>query len=160
MSKCLIIGELGINSNGDLTTAFKLIESAKNAGCDFVKLQKRDINSVYTKDELDKPRESPWGTTNRQQKEGLEFNYQNYEDISKYCDVEGIGWFASPWDIKSVKFLTLFKQPYIKIASALMTNFELLGEVKNTKIPVIVSTGMTTKVELDNVLKVQANAST
>jgi len=148
----LTIAECGINANGDLTTAFKLIKEAKEAGCDFVKFQKRDIESVYTKEELDKPRKSPWGTTNREQKNGLEFSKQNYDDIDKYCQVNDIGWFASPWDVESVKFLTQFKQSYIKVASALMTNFEVLEAIKKTKIPVIVSTGMTTREELFGVL--------
>jgi len=152
MSKCLIVGECGINHNGNLTTAFKLIEDAKQAGCDFVKFQKRTVNLVYTKEELDKPRRSPWGTTNREQKNGLEFNEQDYDDINEYCRVNSIPWFGSPWDVKSVELLALYKQPYIKVASALMTDFEVLKGIKETKIPVIVSTGMTTKIELDNVL--------
>jgi len=154
MSKKIVtVAEIGINSNGDMATAFKLIEAAKEAGCDFVKFQKRDIDLVYTKEELDKPRKSPWGTTNREQKNGLEFSKQDYSDITKYCSVEDIGWFASPWDVNSVEFLTLFRQPYIKIASALMTDFELLEKVKKTNIPVIVSTGMTTQEELNRVLR-------
>lgn len=154
MSKIITVAEIGINHNGDLTTAFKLIEEAKQAGCDFVKFQKRTVEAVYTKEELDKPRQSPWGITNRDQKNGLEFSYQRYCDIDKYCQVNDVPWFASPWDIESVEFLTLFKQPYIKLASAMMTDYDIISAIKETRIPVIVSTGMTTKEELGGVLKV------
>jgi N-acetylneuraminate synthase len=104
---------------------------------------------VYTKEELDKYRESPWGTTNREQKMGLEFSKEEYREIDKYCREKGIGWFASPWDVKSVDFLKEFDVPYIKIASASITDEALLDAVNKTGIPVILSTGMSTKKEID-----------
>lgn len=137
MSKCLVVAELGINCNGDLKIAEKLIDIAKFAGCDYVKFQKRDINLVYSQEELDKYRESPFGTTNRQQKEGLEFNRSEYRDIDTYCRMKDTQWFASPWDINSVKFLNEFKTPYMKVASALVTNIPVLEEIKKTNTPVI-----------------------
>lgn len=149
MNKILLVGEIGINHNGDINIAKKLIDVAGLAGLDYVKFQKRDISSCYTKDFLDSPRESPWGTTQYDQKMGIEFEKEEYTLINKYSSDKGIGWFASPWDIKSVKFLSKFKVPYMKIASASITNFEILEEVKKANIPVIISTGMSTKEEVD-----------
>ena len=96
-----IIGEIGINHNGDIKVAKKLIKEAANAGCDAVKFQKRTIEAVYTKEDLDRPRDSPWGTTNREQKNGLEFGRKEYDEIDRYCDELGLDWFASAWDIES-----------------------------------------------------------
>ena len=104
-----IIGEIGINHNGDINIAKKLIDMAKGCGCDAVKFQKRTIDLAYTQEFLDSPRESPWGTTQREQKEGLEFGYQDYMEISDYCQDKGIEWFASPWDMKSFFFLLTAK---------------------------------------------------
>jgi N-acetylneuraminate synthase len=149
MDKIILVGEIGINHNGDINLAKKLIDVSGLAGLDYVKFQKRDIYSCYTKDFLDSPRESPWGVTQRDQKMGIEFGEEEYDIIDKYTHDKGIGWFASPWDTKSVKFLVNFKVPYIKIASACITDFEILEEVKKTNIPVIISTGMSTKKEVD-----------
>jgi len=96
MHKPIIVHELGINCNGYLEIAKKLIDNAIETGADFVKFQKRTIDLVYSKEELDKSRESPWGTTTRQQKEGLEFNKEQYQEIDNYCKSKGISWFASP----------------------------------------------------------------
>ena len=95
-----IIGEVGINHNGDMSICKQLIDVAADAGCDAVKLQKRDIDLVYTREMLDLPRESPWGVTQRDQKKGLEFNKLQYGEINDYCKKKGIEWFAS--DRKSV----------------------------------------------------------
>ena len=117
MKKIYIIAEIGINHNGDIDIAKKLIDSAKDAGADAVKFQKRTINLVYTKEMLNSPRESPWGTTQREQKEGLEFGIDEYSEIDKYCKSKDIEWFASAWDLESQEFLRQFKLKYNKIAS-------------------------------------------
>ena len=103
-----IIAEIGINHNGDLGIAKDLIKVAKESGCDAVKFQKRTLEKVYAPEELDKQRESPWGTTNREQKEGLEFGQQEFEQIDSYCKELGIEWFASAWDTESQNFLKQF----------------------------------------------------
>ena len=145
---CLIIAEIGINHNGSLEIAQKLIDAASLADCDGIKFQKRMIDLVYSQKELDKERESPWGNTNRQQKEGLEFDNTEYQSISKYAAMKNLIWFGSPWDCKSVDFLAEFNPPFMKIASALIINMELLEAVKSKNIPVIISTGMSTKKEV------------
>jgi len=148
MKKHKLVAEIGINHNGDINTTKQLIRMAKEAGCDYVKFQKRTIDVVYSKEELDKPRESPWGTTNRQQKEGLEFGKQEYDEIDVCCEHIHLPWFASPWDVESVNFLINYNIPYIKVASACITDFRLLEAVRQTNIPVILSTGMSTKQEV------------
>jgi N-acetylneuraminate synthase len=139
-----IIAELGINHNAYLGIAKKLIDVAASAGLDYIKLQKRDINLVYSKEELDKPRESPWGTTTKEQKQGLEFSELDYLEIDEYCQNKRIKWFGSPWDVNSAAFLGAFDIPFIKIPSALITNLELLDVCKQIGKPVILSTGMST----------------
>ena len=148
-----VIAELGINHNGDLEIAKKLIDVAWAAGCDYVKFQKRDIDSVYTQEELDTYRESPWGTTTKKQKEGLEFGYQDYVEIDRYCKSKGIKWFASPWDMKSFNFLMDFNLPFMKIPSALITNHSLLTVCGMNRVPTILSTGMSTDEEIGNAIK-------
>ena len=120
-----IIAEIGINHNGSLDIAKKLIDIAKNAGCNAVKFQKRTVEKVYTKDVLDDSRESPWGITVRDQKLGLEFEKKEYDEIDKYCSAQGIDWFASAWDKDSQLFLRQYNLKYNKIASAMLTNLEL-----------------------------------
>ena len=105
MNRTFIIAEVGINANGDVEIAKKMIDGAIEAGCDAVKFQKRDIDLVYSKEELDRPRESPWGITQRDQKEGLEFGKNEYDEIDRYCKKVGIEWFASAWDEQSQHFL-------------------------------------------------------
>lgn len=144
-----IIYEVGINANGDLKLAKKMIDVAYSAGCNFIKFQKRNIEVVYSKEELDKPRESPWGKTTREQKAGLEFGFEEYKEISDYCNNK-IQWFASPWDLDSIKFLKQFRMPYIKVPSALVTNYEILDACKESGFPVIISTGMSTPFMIDN----------
>lgn len=149
-----IIAELGINHNGDIDLAKQMIDVAAAAGCDFVKFQKRTISEVYSQEELDKPRESPWGTTNREQKMGLEFDFHEYEVLDYYCRDKRIKWFASPWDIYSVGFLHNFKPPFMKIASASLTDHELLKTCTEYGYPLILSTGMSTLEELDKAIDV------
>ena len=128
-----IIAEIGINHNGDINLAKDLISMAKNAGCDAVKFQKRSIDKVYTKDELDKKRESPWGNTQRQQKQGLEFGVEQYDAINLYCKSIEIEWFASAWDVESLNFLDKYNLKYNKVASAMITNEDFLVEVAKKK---------------------------
>ena len=139
-----IIAEIGINHNGDINIAKQLIDVAVSAGCDAVKFQKRTIELVYTPEELAKPRENPFGPTNGDLKRGLEFGEKEYKEIDRYCKEKGIIWFASPWDVKSVDFLEKFNMPCYKIASACLTDDELLKKVRATGKPVILSTGMST----------------
>ena len=149
-----VILEQGINANGDLCIAKKLIDVAYTAGIPYVKFQKRTIDVVYSKEELDKPRESKWGTTTRQQKEGLEFNKYDYIELSFYCEQKGIKWFASPWDVLSLDMMADFNIPFIKIPSALITNKELLESCKAYTIPVILSSGMSTLEMVDGAIDV------
>lgn len=144
-----IIAEIGINHNGDMEITKKLIDGAVSAGCDAVKFQKRTIEEVYDAADLDRPRESPWGTTNRQQKEGLEFGEEEYTQIDEYCKEKGILWFASAWDLKSQKFLQQYDLKYNKIASAMLTHSELLEEVAKEGKHTFISTGMSTLEEID-----------
>ena len=153
-----IIAEVGINHNGDLDIAKKLIDIAKDAGADAVKFQKRTIDLVYSKEMLDMPRESPWGTTQRAQKEGLEFDFAEYQEIDAYCKERGIEWFASAWDIESQKFLRQFDCKYNKIASAMITYKNLLAEVASEKKHTFISTGMTELENIDQAVQIFRNA--
>jgi N-acetylneuraminate synthase len=144
MSKIFVIAELGINHNGDINIAKQLIKVAKEAGCDAVKFQKRTIDLVYSKELLDSFRESPWGKTQRAQKEGLEFGLEQYQEIDRYCKELEIDWFASAWDLESLKFLKQFDLKYNKIASAMLVYEELLRCVAEEKKPTFISTGMST----------------
>ena len=139
-----ITAEIGINHNGDINIAKKLIDTAKSAGCDAVKFQKRTIDKVYTKEQLDSPRESPWGTTTREQKEGLEFGKKEYDEIDNYCKKNGIQWYASSWDVASQLFLQDFHLKYNKVASAMLTNHELLNVIAKERKHTFISTGMST----------------
>ncbi len=149
-----VVCEIGLNANGDINIAKKIIDVASAAGCQYIKLQKRKIDLVYSKEELDKPRESPWGTTFRDQKLGLEFNKNQYQEIDQYCRSKGIGWFASPWDVVSLDFITGFSIPFIKIPSPLITNKELLKLCKEYNKQVILSTGMSTKEMIDDAIDI------
>lgn len=139
-----IIAEIGINHNGDIEIAKKLIDMAKRTGCDAVKFQKRTIEKVYSKEVLDSPRESPWGTTTREQKMGLEFNKKEYDIIDDYCKQKDIEWFASAWDIDSQIFLRQYNSKHNKISSAMLTDIEFLKTVAEEKKYTFVSTGMST----------------
>jgi N-acetylneuraminate synthase len=142
MNEVFIIAEIGINHNGNIDTAKKLIDLAKSCGCDAVKFQKRDIDTVYSKKELDSFRESPWGKTFRDQKNGLEFQEKQYDEINVYCKTKKIEWFASAWDVKSLEFLEKYKLNYNKIASAMITNKFFLEHAAKKKIKTFISTGM------------------
>lgn len=139
-----IIAEIGINHNGQLDLCKELIDLASEAGCNAIKLQKRDIDLVYKKSFLDSPRESPWGMTQRDQKEGLEFSFEDYKEIDNYTKNKKIEWFASAWDLKSQEFLKEFNCKYNKIASAMIVNFELLEKVASEGKHTFISTGMST----------------
>ena len=139
-----LIAEIGINHNGNLDIAKKLIDNAKLANFDAVKFQKRTIDVVYSKEILDTPRESPWGTTTREQKEGLEFSYEEYQEIDKYCKYKNIEWFASAWDMNSLEFLKKFNLNYNKIASAMIVDKNFLKEVAKQKKHTFIATGMST----------------
>ena len=149
-----IIAEIGINHNGDMETAKKLIDGAVDAKCDAVKFQKRTIDIVYTSEELDTYRESPWGTTNREQKEGLEFGKDEYDEIDKYCKDKNIYWYASAWDMPSQKFLQQYDFKYNKIASALLTYDDLLEEVSKEGKYTFISTGMSTMEEVGKAVNI------
>ena len=151
---CFIIAEIGINHNGDIDLAKRLISVAVAAGCDAVKFQKRTIDVVYTAEELAKARENPFGSTNGDLKYGLEFEQDEYEEIDAFCKSLKMTWFASPWDEGSVDFLERFKAPVHKIASACLTDDNLLRHVRKTGKPVIVSTGMSTYEEIDHAVGV------
>ena len=166
--KTYIIAEIGINHNGDISLAKKLIRTAAKAGCDAVKFQKRTISEVYTTEELDAYRESPWGTTNREQKEGLEFNMGQYVVLEEYTKKHGLDFIISCWDLQSVDDIeTSCNVKYHKVASALATDKEFLQKLNETGKPVILSTGMCTQEEicaavdiLDNVEYILACTST
>lgn len=137
-----ITAEIGINHNGDMSICKKLIDVAVEAGCDAVKFQKRDIDEVYTQEFLASSRESPWGTTQREQKEGLEFDFNQYNEIDNYCKEKKIEWFASAWDLKSQEFLRKFNCKYNKVASAMIVYEELLKKIAEEKKHTFISTGM------------------
>jgi N-acetylneuraminate synthase len=139
-----IVAEIGINHNGDMSICKKLIDVAVESGCDAVKFQKRDLSKVYTQDFLDSSRESPWGTTQREQKAGLEFSIDEYQEIDRYCKEKGIEWFASAWDLNSQKFLQQFDCKYNKVASAMIVYEDLLKMIAKEGRHTFISTGMTT----------------
>jgi len=149
-----IIGEIGINHNGDIDIARKLIDMAHDSGCDAVKFQKRTVDSVYTKEYLDGPRESLWGSTQRDQKQGLEFSRKDFQKIDKHCKDLGILWTASCWDLKSQKFLSEFSVLFNKIASPMITHKDLLEIVANEGKHTFISTGMSTYEDIDRAVDI------
>ena len=159
MGKTFIIAEIGINHNGDMQLAKKLIDGASEAGCDAVKFQKRTIEAVYTKEDLDRPRESPWGTTNREQKNGLEFNKKDFDEIDRYCSEKGIEWFASAWDIESQIFLRQYDLKYNKVASAMLTDRKLLETIADEGRYTFISTGMSTLEQIKKAVEIFEDAS-
>ena len=154
MNKIFSIAEIGINHNGDLKIAKEMISHAKNCGFNSVKFQKRTIDLVYSKEILSQFRESPWGKTNLEQKNGLEFNEDQYKEIDNYCKELKIEWFASAWDIKSLEFLDIFKLNKNKIASAMIVDLDFLKEVAKRKKHTFISTGMSTTNDIDNAVKI------
>jgi N-acetylneuraminate synthase len=151
---CYVIAEIGINHNGDVDLAKRLISVAVAAGCDAVKFQKRTVEIVYTEKELATPRPNPWGDTNGDLKRGLEFGTEEYDEIASFCNSVKIPWLVSPWDEKSVDFMEKYDTPVYKIASASLTDDNLLKHVRATGKPVIASTGMSTYAEIDHAVEV------
>lgn len=149
-----IIAEIGINHNGDMKIAKELIDIAAYEGCNAVKFQKRDIDQVYTQEFLDSDRESPWGTTQREQKNGLEFGFDEYKEIDQYCKEKKIDWFASAWDLNSQKFLQDFDCKFNKIASAMIVYDDLLKMVASEKKHTFISTGMSTHEDIENAVNI------
>jgi N-acetylneuraminate synthase len=151
---CYVIAEIGINHNGDVAQAKRLISVASAGGCDAVKFQKRTISIVYTPEELAKPRESPFGDTNGDLKRGLEFGLDQYREIDRFARDCGIPWFASCWDEPSVDFIDQFNPPCYKIASASLTDDKLLRHTRAKGKPIILSTGMSTLEQIDHAVEV------
>jgi len=148
------IAEIGINHNGDMSICKELIDVAVDSGCDAVKFQKRDINQVYTQDFLDSYRESPWGTTQREQKIGLEFDKDQYLEIDQYCKEKGVEWFASAWDLNSQSFLRQFDCKYNKVASAMAVYDDLLKIIAEEGKHTFISTGMSTYNDIDKAVDI------
>ena len=155
-----VIAEVGINHNGDMSVAKQLIDMAVDTGCDAVKFQKRTIDLVYTAEVLDASRESPWGNTQRDQKQGLEFTLEQYQEIDRYCRDNGILWSASAWDIPSLEFLDGFSPPFHKIASAMLTYRSFVEAVASKGRLTLVSTGMATIKIIDEVVEIFKSAGT
>jgi N-acetylneuraminate synthase len=151
---CFIIAEIGINHNGDIETAKKLIDASVEAGAQAVKFQKRTVEVVYSTDELLKPRDSIFGKTNGDLKRGLEFGKKEYDIIDKYCKEKNILWTASCWDQDSLKFIMNYEPKFLKIASASLTDSSLLIEHKNTNLPIILSTGMSTMEQIEKAVNI------
>lgn len=151
---CFIIAEIGINHNGSLELAKKMIDIAVTTGCDAVKFQKRTIDVVYTPEELAKERKSVFGNTNGDLKRGLEFGVKEYKEIDHYCKEKGILWFASCWDEGSVDFIERFNPPCYKIASASLTDDNLLKHTKSKGKPIFLSTGMSTMAQIKHAVKI------
>ncbi len=150
----VVVAEIGINHNGNVELAKELIDAAIAAGCDAVKFQKRTIEIVYSAEELARPRENPFGPTNGDLKRGLEFGADQYAEIDRYCKRKNVTWFASCWDEASVDFIEEFKPPCYKIASAALTDDNLLRHHRKTGRPLIVSTGMSTLEQIDHAVDV------
>ena len=151
---CFIIAEIGINHNGSVELAKKMIDIAVTTGCDAVKFQKRTVDIVYTKEELASERKSVFGNTNGDLKRGLEFGEKEYKEIDEYCKEKGIIWFASCWDENSVDFIEQFNPPCYKIASACLTDDNLLRYTKEKGKPIILSTGMSTMEEIKHAVSI------
>jgi len=149
-----IIAEIGINHNGSIEIAKQLIDAAAAAGCDAVKFQKRTVGVVYSTEELERPRESIFGSTNGDLKNGLEFDYKDFVQIDSYCKKRGVLWFASCWDEASVDFIDQFAPPCYKIASASITDDGLLRHTAQKGRPIILSTGMSTVPMIEHAVEV------
>lgn len=148
-----VIAEIGINHNGSMEIAKKLIDGAVSAGADAVKFQKRTVDVVYTPEELSRPRENPFGPTNGDLKRALEFGRKEYDEIDRYCKEKGIMWFGSPWDEQSVDFLEQYNPPCYKIASPCNADKDLLQYIKSKGRPIIVSTGMSDEDLIEKIVK-------
>jgi N-acetylneuraminate synthase len=159
MTSPYLIAEIGINHNGDIGIARQLIKSAHVAGFDAVKFQKRTLDLVYSQEELNKPRESQWGTTTRAQKAGLEFGLDEYQELDSFCRELGIAWSASAWDMEALAFLGKFNLPFHKIASARLGHISLLEATAAEQKKTFISTGMTTLEEIDRVVEIFRKAN-
>lgn len=157
---CFIIAEIGINHNGSLKDAKRLIDMAASNGCNAVKFQKRTVDIVYSKEELERPRPNIFGNTNGDLKRGLEFGYNEYKEIDEYCKLKNIMWFASCWDKLSVDFIDAFNPPCYKIASASLTDDELLRYTKSKGKPILLSSGMSTMDEIDHAMEILGEENT
>lgn len=151
---CFVIAEIGINHNGSVDLAKRIIDEAVMAGCDAVKFQKRTVSKVYTPEELDVYRPNFYGSTNRDLKNGLELSFEDYKEIDAYCKAKKIMWFASCWDKDSVDFIEQFDVPCHKVASALLTDDELLLYIKKTGKPILLSTGMSSMDEIRHAVNI------
>lgn len=149
-----IIGEIGINHNGDIKIAKELIINSKKCNFDAVKFQKRDIYKVYSQETLKIPRESPWGTTTEDQKKGLEFSEKEFDDINNFCKEQKIDWFASAWDTNSINFLSKYDCKYNKIPSAMIIDKEFLQVVARQKKYTFISTGMSTEKNISDAVEI------
>lgn len=151
MSKATIVAEIGINHGGDLDTALQLIDISYQSNADIVKFQKRCVEQAVPKSEWNKPKKTPWGTTEPyiEYKRKIEFEKREYDEISRYCKQIGIPFAVSVWDIPSLEFILRYDIPFIKIPSAHLSNYKLISAVVNTGIPVVLSTGMSTLQEVD-----------
>lgn len=144
-----LIAEIGINHNGSMEIAKKMIDLAIALKWDSIKFQKRTLDVVYKESFLSSPRSSPWGSTQRDQKQALEFSKIDYDEIDQYCRANHIEWSASAWDIPSLEFLDNYQLPFHKIASAMTTNLEFVAEVATRQKLTYMSTGMTNFEDLD-----------
>ncbi len=154
-----IVAEIGINHNGEMAICKELIDVAVDAGCNAVKFQKRDIDLVYTQEFLDSPRESQWGTTQREQKSGLEFDFEAYSEIDRYCKEKKIKWFASAWDLNSQQFLRQFNCQFNKVASAMIVYEGLLKMIAAEGKHTFISTGMTTYDDIQKAVNIFKEAN-
>lgn len=151
----IIVAEIGINHNGNIETAIELIKIAKQCGADFVKFQKRDINQSIPNNVKWKVKETPWGRmTYYEYKKRMEFGKEQYDVINAYCREIGIEWTASVWDANSLDFILGYDIPYIKVPSACITNANLLHSISKTKIPVMISIGMSTQKEIKKAIEI------
>lgn len=157
---CFIIAEIGINHNGSLKDAKRLIDMSVSNGCNAVKFQKRTVDVVYSKEELERPRPNVFGETNGDLKRGLEFGLEEYKEIDEYCKQKNIMWFASCWDKGSVDFIDQFNPPCYKIASASLTDDELLKYTKSKGKPILLSTGMSTMEEIEHAMEILGEENT
>lgn len=151
---CMVGAEIGINHNGDLDLCRSLVDAAAAAGCEFVKFQKRTVDVVYSAEELERPRQNPFGPTNGDLKRGLEFDEDAYRAIDRHCRSVGIMWTASCWDEGSVDFVEQFDPPFYKIASASLTDDALLRHHRAKGRPIVISTGMSTLEQISHAVEV------
>lgn len=154
----MVIAEIGINHNGDMSLCQDIIEASTKAGCEVVKFQKRTVETVFSPEDLARTRESPFGTTNGDLKHGLEFGLAEYEEIDAFCETLGVRWTASCWDEGAVDMMEQFEPPFYKIASASLTDDDLLRHHRATGRPIILSTGMSTLAEIDHAVEVLGTA--